>query len=75
MPVVDKNPDGSLSVRIFYKDLSMEAITEIDACLAEYGQGMLYDHIVEEFAISVVDVAKPEPVVSLGSFKDHLNKS
>jgi len=60
MPIVDKNPDGSLTVRIFYADLSVEAVTEIDECLAEYGRGMLYDHIIEEFAMAAIDINAPE---------------
>lgn len=76
MPVVDKNPDGSIAVRLFYEDLSIEAVTEIDACLAEHGCGILYDHILEEFAMVVINVdIPPNPVMPLGNFKDHLNKS
>jgi len=69
MPIVDKNPDGSLTVRIFYADLSVEAVTEIDECLAEYGRGMLYDHIIEEFAMAAIDINAPDPVASLANPK------
>jgi len=47
----------------------VEAVTEIDECLAEYGRGMLYDHIIEEFAMAAIDINAPDPVASLANPK------
>ena len=63
MPAFIKNTDGSIIVRIYYKDLSTEAIEEIDKGLGEFDRGILYDHIIEEFGVATIDIPAPDKEV------------
>lgn len=59
MPSITMEPDGSISIYVYYTDLSTKAINEIDEVLTEMGHGILYDHIVEEFRIGDVTINRP----------------
>ena len=56
MPNILKSSDGSVAVRLYMHDLTMEAVEEIDAELTTMGLGILYDHIIEEFGIADIEI-------------------